>query len=103
MSGGTSVLSDADPYGPVVLTGDGRSLRPGDDGFEQAQSHAIKYEPPPLNLADAEFGGWTWGGRVFLSGEGEVSIERFNEVMGGPMGNGYSVSFHITDDDDDAD
>ena len=42
--------------------------------------------------------GWTWEGRTFLFGEGEVSIERFNEVVGGDMGNGLSLSFSVEDD-----
>ena len=44
--------------------------------------------------------GWTWEGHTFLFGEGEVSLERFNEVVGGDMGNGLSLSFDITDDED---
>ena len=42
--------------------------------------------------------GYTWEGRTFLMGEGEVSIERFNEVVGGDMGNGLSLSFSVEDD-----
>lgn len=47
--------------------------------------------------------GYTWEGRTFLCGEGEVSIERFNEVVGGDMGNGLSLSFEIVEDIDDED
>lgn len=44
--------------------------------------------------------GYTWEGRTFLFGEGEVSIERFNEVVGGDMGNGLSLSFEVMPEDD---
>ena len=90
-----------DFYGPVVLTG-GRSLRPGDEGFEEAQGSAVRYDPPPLNLSNMVAQGFTWDGKFFLFGrEGEVTIEEFNEVVGGDMGNGMTVEFSITDEDDD--
>lgn len=46
--------------------------------------------------------GWTWNGRVFLFGEGEVTIERFNEVVGGTAPNGVTYEFSIVEDDDEA-
>lgn len=45
--------------------------------------------------------GYVWEGKTFLFGEGEVSIERFNEVMGGDLGNGWSLSFEAGEDHDD--
>ena len=42
-----------DFYGPLVLGG-GRALRPGDEGFEEAEASAVRYDPPPLNLENAE-------------------------------------------------
>ena len=62
----------------------------------------MNYQPPDINdtLRNMEPLGWTWEGRTFLFGEGEVSLERFNEVVGGPLGNGMTVSFEITDDED---
>lgn len=43
--------------------------------------------------------GYVWEGHTFLFGEGEVSIERFNEVVGGDLGNGWSLSYEVADDD----
>ena len=92
----------SDFYGPVVLTGDGRILRPGDEGFDEAQGGAVRYDPGPLDLANTVMDGYIWDGRFFLFGEGEVSVERFNEVAGGPVGDtGYSVSFSVSDDEDE--
>ena len=62
----------------------------------------MNYQLPDINdtLRNMEPLGWTWEGRTFLFGEGEVSLERFNEVVGGDMGNGLSLSIDITDDED---
>lgn len=70
----------ADAYGPVVLTGDGRSLRPGDEGFEEAQATAVKYEPPPLDLANMTVIGWAWGDFdvvLHADGSGEMRAEHW--------------------------
>lgn len=94
------VIDSSDFYGPLVLTGDGQALRPGDEGFEEARSRAVTFDPPPLDLAEMVDLGYIWEGRFFLTGEGEVSVERFNEVAGGPIGRtGYSVSFSVDDDE----
>lgn len=45
--------------------------------------------------------GWTWEGRTFLFGEGEVSLERFNEVVGGDLGNGLTLSYEIVEDEEE--
>lgn len=39
--------------------------------------------------------GYIWEGRFFLFGEGEVSIERFNEVVGTP-----NISFEKMTEDE---
>ena len=63
----------------------------------------MAYQPDDINehLKCWEPLGYTWEGRTFLLGEGEVSIERFNEVVGGDLGNGMSVTFSVEDDDED--
>ena len=47
--------------------------------------------------------GYTWNGQLFLlRREGPVSVEEFNEVVGGPIGDtGWTVSFEVSEDDDD--
>jgi hypothetical protein len=44
--------------------------------------------------------GWTWEGRFFLFGEGEVSIERFNERLQEVAG-GSPWSFSAVEAEDD--
>lgn len=45
--------------------------------------------------------GYIWDGKFFLLGEpGPVSVERFNEVVGGDMGNGWTLSFEEDDGPD---
>jgi hypothetical protein len=46
--------------------------------------------------------GYTWEGHFFLFGrEGPVTVEEFNEVVGGPIGaTGWTVSFEVSDEDD---
>jgi hypothetical protein len=47
--------------------------------------------------------GYTWNGNFYLLGrEGPVTIEEFNEVVGGPIGDtGWTVSFGVSEDDDE--
>ena len=91
-----------DAYGPVVI-GNGRSWRPGDEGFEEAQANAVPFPMRDTeNLSDFKPLGFTWDGHMFLFGEGEVSIERFNEVMGGDIGGGWHLSFESGDDNENA-
>ena len=92
------MADSSNPYGPLVI-GNGRTYRPGDEGFEEAQANAIEF-PLRDNLSDFKPLGWTWEGKTFLFGEGEVSIERFNEVVGGDLGNGWSLSFETGEADD---
>jgi hypothetical protein len=37
--------------------------------------------------------GYILGGKFFIFGEGEVSLGRFNEVVGGDIGGGWTLSF----------
>jgi hypothetical protein len=43
--------------------------------------------------------GYCIDGKLFVLGEpGPVSIERFNEVVGGDLGNGLTLTFEIDED-----
>lgn len=72
-------------YGPLVLTGDGRTLRPGDEGFEEAQANAVQFPNRDYSMADFKPLGWAWGNvevTIHADGSGELRADHggtFNE------------------------
>lgn len=53
-----------------------------------------------LDLKNIKPLGYTNNGKFFLLGEGEVTIERFNEVVGGEGPGGIRYEFSVSHDEE---
>lgn len=82
-------------YGDVYIGNGGISSEPPPDG-----TPVVEF-PLRDNLSDFKPLGFSWGGHLWLMGHPDpVTVEQFNEVVGGDLGNGWSLSYEAGDAED---